>query len=144
MRRTLLIRITNIQTTKHQKTLMMARVLEAALIMMNKPFSAKTDSTGGAQFPPKLLQDDYSSAILLEFVQDLHHIPHPASYAQSSFFVPRPFQQAHAEEYLKVHCTTTKAHCANENNSWTVMLDELGKSTGLIVPRGAIGGKTSP
>ena len=38
------------------------------------------DPTGGAQIPPKSLQDDYSTTILLESMQDLHHIPHPAPY----------------------------------------------------------------
>ena len=51
----------------------------------DEKFFSKTDSTGGTQFPPKSLHDDYSSTILLESVQDLHHIPHPVSYVAVLF-----------------------------------------------------------
>ena len=39
-------------------------------------------------------------------------------------------------------CTTSEAHRAIGNNSWTVTFDELDKLMGLIVARGVIGGRT--
>ena len=51
---------------------MIVRVLKAAVILIYKPFWANTDPTGDTQFLPKSLQDDYSSKILLESVQDVY------------------------------------------------------------------------
>ena len=41
-------------------------------------------------------------------------------------------------------CTTSEAHRATGNNSWTVTLDELEKFVGLFVARGVIGERTLP
>ena len=104
----LLIWKTNMQTRKHQPTQMIVLVLEAAVIMMNKPFWTKTDPTGDAQFPPKSLQDDYSSTILLESMQNLHDISHPASYAavlflRSASFSTSPCSETFRSALLKRH-----------------------------------------
>ena len=143
MGRIFMIHVTNIHTRKHQPTQIMMRVLEEAVIMMNKSFWAKMDPPGGARFPPKSLQDDCSSTILLESVQDLHHIPHLALYAVVLFFIPYIFLNKPMLRNIQ-KCITAEAHRATGNNSWTVTLDELNKFVGLIVARGVIDGRTLP
>ena len=105
---------------------------------------AKTDPTGGARFPPKLLLDDYSNTILLESVQDLlciiFHIQHYTRHSSFSFRIF--FNEPTLKNILK--CTTSEAHRVPGNNSWTVTLDKLDKLMGLIVARGIIGGRTLP
>ena len=134
MRKILMIQMTNIQTRKHQPTQMMVRVLEAAVIIINKPIWAKTDPTGCARFPPKSLQNDYSSTIFLESVQDLHHT------SLSSFHIL--FNEPVLRNTQK--CITAEEHCVTGNNSWTVTLDKLDKPMKLIVARGPIGGRNLP
>ena len=52
------------------------------------------------------------------------------------------FNETTLKNILK--CTALEAHRVTENNSWTVTLDELDKLMGLIVARGAIGGRNLP
>ena len=61
-----------------------------------KTLLSKDGSHCGVQFPPKSLQDDNSSTILLESMHDyiIFHIQHHTR--QSSFFVRHSFQRAHA------------------------------------------------
>ena len=61
-----------------------------------KSLLSKDGSHCGVQFPPKSLQDDISSTILLGSMHDyiIFHIQHHTR--QSSFFVRHPFQRAHA------------------------------------------------
>ena len=73
----------------------------------------------------------------------------PTSYFTSSIICGIPlssFRIFYNEPMLKniLKCTTSEANRATGNNSWTVTLDELDKLMGLIVTRGAIGGRTSP
>ena len=73
----------------------------------------------------------------------------PTSYFTSSIIRGIPlssFRIFFNEPTLKniLKCTTSEAHRVIGNNSWTVMLDELNKLMGLIVARGAIGGRTLP
>ena len=100
------------------------------------------DPLGGARFPPKSLQKDCST-ILLESVQDLHHIPHLALYAEVLFFLSYTFLNKPMLWNIR-KCITAEAHRATGNNSWTVTLNELNKFVGLIVARGVIGGRTLP
>ena len=50
-----------------------------------KTLLSKDGSHCDPQFPPKSLQDNNSSTMLLESMQDLHHIPHLASKAAVLF-----------------------------------------------------------
>ena len=130
MRKILRIQMTNIHTSKHQPTQLMGCVLEEAVIIINKPFWVKTDPTGGAQFPPKSLQDDYSSTILLESVQELHHIPHPKSYAAVLFlgfapFLMSPclgiFKSALLQRHIVPETTAGRLRWMNWTNLWDLL-----------------------
>ena len=73
----------------------------------------------------------------------------PTSYFTSSIMHGIPlssFRIFFNEPTLKniLKCTTSEAHRVIGNNSWTVTLDELDKLMGLIVARGAIGGRILP
>ena len=70
----------------------------------------------------------------------------PTSYFTSSIIRGSPlssFRIFFNEPTLKniLKCTTSEAHRVTGNKSWTVTLDELEKLMGLIVARGAIGGR---
>ena len=104
---------------------------------------AKTDPTGGAQLPPKSLQDNCSSTILLKSVQDLHQILHPASYVAVFFLRSASFLNEPMLRNIQ-KCTTAEAHLAIGKNSWMVTLDEIDKFVGFIVARGVVGGRTLP
>ena len=115
------------------------RVLEAAVIMMKKPFFEQRRRSVPSQATAGRLQKQNIVRIRAG----------PTSYFTSSIIHGSPLFSSHIlfnEPMLRntQKCTTSEAHRATGNNSWTVTLDELDKFIGLIVARGVIGGRTLP
>ena len=134
--------MTNIQTRKHQSTQMMERARSSSdnydQILLSKGRSPLWRSVSSQVTTGQLQQ---------------HNIVKiragPTSYFTFSIIRGIPlssFRIFFNEPMLKniLKCTTSEAHRVIGNNSWTVTLDELDKLMGLIVARGAIGGRTSP
>ena len=134
--------MTNIQTRKHQLTQIMERARSSSdnddQILLSKDRSHWRRSVPSQVTTGRLQQHN---------IVRIH--AGPTSYFTSSIIHGIPlsmfrifFNKPTLKNILKL--TTSGAHRVIGNNSWTVTLDELDKLMGLIVARGAIGGRTLP
>ena len=121
MRKILLILMMIVKKkSKRRPTQMMVRVLQAALVIMDKPFSAKTYYAIAARLPP---QSSYKTTAAkhrynLGGIYIIFYISIISNNPISSFCILLDKSTLkNIEKY-----TTAEAHLITENNNWTVTL----------------------